>query len=205
MMFQCGLGAFSAAMLHIIAHSLYKSHAFLNSGSVLAEAKAVAGAKHSEQKVGRLTATLAALLIVVGATTGVCWLFGVSPDTKPGGWLLGLVLCLGLARWVSLMLQRSWKYALPALAFSTGLFAAYVTSFILVDLTLEFGFTAASPIVLSPWLVGLILLPAASVFLLDIDTTRVLRSRWYEALYVHGSNGFYVDSFCRRVTGHASR
>ncbi len=31
------LGAFSAAMLHILAHSLYKAHAFLASGSVVQE------------------------------------------------------------------------------------------------------------------------------------------------------------------------
>jgi NAD(P)H-quinone oxidoreductase subunit 5 len=34
MMFECGLGAFSAALLHIVAHSLYKAHAFLSSGSI---------------------------------------------------------------------------------------------------------------------------------------------------------------------------
>ena len=38
MMLQCGLGAFSAAMLHILAHSLYKAHAFLSSGSVMSRA-----------------------------------------------------------------------------------------------------------------------------------------------------------------------
>jgi len=41
MMLQCGLGAFSAAMLHLIAHSLYKAHAFLNSGDVLNQASAM--------------------------------------------------------------------------------------------------------------------------------------------------------------------
>ncbi len=40
MMLQCGLGAFSAAMLHILAHSLYKAHAFLASGSVLQDRQA---------------------------------------------------------------------------------------------------------------------------------------------------------------------
>jgi NAD(P)H-quinone oxidoreductase subunit 5 len=35
MMLQCGLGAFSVAVLHIVAHSLYKAHAFLSSGSVV--------------------------------------------------------------------------------------------------------------------------------------------------------------------------
>ena len=40
MMLQCGLGAFSAALLHIVAHSLYKAHAFLSSGSVINLARA---------------------------------------------------------------------------------------------------------------------------------------------------------------------
>lgn len=32
MMLECGLGAFSLAVLHLVAHSLYKAHAFLTSG-----------------------------------------------------------------------------------------------------------------------------------------------------------------------------
>ncbi|NNM00948.1 MAG: NADH-quinone oxidoreductase subunit L, partial [Gammaproteobacteria bacterium] len=32
MLVQCGLGAYSLALLHIVAHSLYKAHAFLASG-----------------------------------------------------------------------------------------------------------------------------------------------------------------------------
>ena len=35
MLFECGLGAFSLAVLHIVAHSLYKAHAFLSAGSVI--------------------------------------------------------------------------------------------------------------------------------------------------------------------------
>ncbi len=40
MMLECGLGAFPAALLHILAHSLYKAHAFLSSGSVIDIARA---------------------------------------------------------------------------------------------------------------------------------------------------------------------
>ena len=39
MMLQCGVGAFSIAVLHIVAHSLYKAHAFLSSGSVVSISK----------------------------------------------------------------------------------------------------------------------------------------------------------------------
>jgi NAD(P)H-quinone oxidoreductase subunit 5 len=40
MLLQYGLGAFPAALLHILAHSLYKAHAFLASGSVIDLARA---------------------------------------------------------------------------------------------------------------------------------------------------------------------
>ena len=40
MMAQCGLGVYSAALLHLAAHSLYKAHAFLASGGVIDLARA---------------------------------------------------------------------------------------------------------------------------------------------------------------------
>ncbi len=40
MLLQCGLGAFSAALVHLVAHSLYKAHAFLSSGSIVEVARA---------------------------------------------------------------------------------------------------------------------------------------------------------------------
>ena len=39
MLLQCGLGAFSAALVHLVAHSLYKAHAFLSSGSIVEVAR----------------------------------------------------------------------------------------------------------------------------------------------------------------------
>ena len=35
MLVECGLGAWSLALLHLVAHSLYKAHAFLSAGSVV--------------------------------------------------------------------------------------------------------------------------------------------------------------------------
>jgi NAD(P)H-quinone oxidoreductase subunit 5 len=40
MMLQCGLGAFALAILHLVAHSLYKAHAFLSSGNIVRMSKA---------------------------------------------------------------------------------------------------------------------------------------------------------------------
>lgn len=41
MMFECGLGLFSLALLHIVAHSLYKAHSFLASGGAVERVAAI--------------------------------------------------------------------------------------------------------------------------------------------------------------------
>ena len=40
MLMVCGLGVYPAALLHLVAHSFYKAHAFLSSGSVIDEVRA---------------------------------------------------------------------------------------------------------------------------------------------------------------------
>ncbi|MFK7873750.1 MAG: proton-conducting transporter membrane subunit [Oligoflexales bacterium] len=39
MIYACGIGAYSIAMVHILVHSLYKSHTFLSTGSLVKEHK----------------------------------------------------------------------------------------------------------------------------------------------------------------------
>ena len=69
MMLQCGLAAYPAAMLHILAHSLYKAHAFLSSGGVLAQRGATSGVRRKDSRtalvwVGPAAAFIAALAFI---------------------------------------------------------------------------------------------------------------------------------------------
>ena len=85
MMLQCGLGAFSAALLHIVAHSLYKAHAFLSSGSVLEAAAGMKGETPAQLRPMRgLVTWAAATLAATGICTAVAWSFGVMTKPKPG-------------------------------------------------------------------------------------------------------------------------
>ncbi|MGB0497606.1 MAG: proton-conducting transporter membrane subunit [Rubricella sp.] len=63
MLMQCGLGAFHLAALHIVAHSLYKAHAFLSSGSVVQSAAAKAPVN---APAWRMPAALVLALVVTG-------------------------------------------------------------------------------------------------------------------------------------------
>lgn len=209
MMFQCGLGAFSAAMLHIIAHSLYKAHAFLNSGDVLTEKAATRGSSFSlstRSSAGFATLT-AATIGTVAIYVGVAEIYGLRFSEKPGGFLLCLILCLGLARWLWLNLRARNRFSL-AIGVGTAaiLSAIYIGVFQAIDAIVGSGPILASAARNVPAIAAI----AASGFvsLSLFETWLWLRSSddshrpapWLQAAYVHASNGFYVDAALSRLT-----
>ncbi len=94
MILQCGLALFPLALLHIVAHSLYKAHAFLASGTAVESVAAIRRpgpvAIPNGAAVGR--AFLLALLIYVG----VALIFGIT-GKSPQAIALGAILIFGVA------------------------------------------------------------------------------------------------------------
>lgn len=94
MLLQCGLGAFSSALLHIVAHSLYKAHAFLSSGSVMDLARSSwSPSPGRPTHPGRL---FIALAVVVAITIAIAAAIAPSPAINPGSVALGAVLVMAL-------------------------------------------------------------------------------------------------------------
>ena len=94
MLVQCGLGAYHLALLHLIAHSLYKAHAFLSSGSTVDVWRAQAtGARCRAPSLSRWLLSLPVSAVGVGAAAMV---FGVTPEAEPALWALGTVLVFAL-------------------------------------------------------------------------------------------------------------
>ncbi|MEM9646277.1 MAG: proton-conducting transporter membrane subunit, partial [Planctomycetota bacterium] len=102
MMLQCGLGAFSAAMLHILAHSIYKAHAFLNSGTSVArntyrdDSGALGTTMPGYVAFSKVRwATLAAVSCsILAMFAGSLLVFQIDIVQKPGGLLLGSLFCV---------------------------------------------------------------------------------------------------------------
>ncbi len=119
MLLQCGLGAFSAAALHLVAHSVYKAHAFLSLGGIR---------RPLAQRANRAPRSLAWL---VGSCVGVGALFlatgaalGFSPNHEPGFFVLGTTVVLGLAMSFAATVHRPGHVAAAAAA-TVGLSALY--------------------------------------------------------------------------------
>ncbi|TWU13889.1 NADH-quinone oxidoreductase subunit L [Symmachiella macrocystis] len=205
MMLQCGLGAFSAAMLHIIAHSLYKAHAFLASGSVMSEKLAMATAnprpRSNLASFGLFAASAAISLCLL---TVIAWLLGVSLQEKPGGFLLGLIVCLGLTRWMWHMLENGGRFVIPGLAMTTLFIAAYLGSFTAIDALVAENVRSLPMVLSSQSLMFIIAIAYMALFVLDLTAYRRQQSKWLRALYVHSSNGFYVDILWRQLAKSVS-
>lgn len=74
MLMECGLGLFDLAFLHLVAHSLYKAHAFLTAGEAVLETRRrdlfpIGGSQSTVVAlVSRLAAAPVAVLLVAGST-----------------------------------------------------------------------------------------------------------------------------------------
>ncbi len=205
MMLQCGLGAFSAAMLHIIAHSLYKAHAFLASGSVMSENLAMATANpRTRRNFASFGLFAVSAAISLCLFTAIAWAFGVSLQEKPGGLLLGLILCLGLTRWMWRMLENGGRFVIPSLAMTTLLIAAYLGSFAAVDAAVAESVRLFPMELSSQSLMVIVAIAYTALFVLDLTAFQRQQSKWLRALYVHSSNGFYIDVLWRQMAKSVS-
>lgn len=68
MLMECGLGLFDLALLHLVAHSLYKAYAFLTAGEAVLTARRAQMASHLERPtpLALLTSGMAAPIVSVG-------------------------------------------------------------------------------------------------------------------------------------------
>ena len=194
MMLQCGLGAYSAAMLHILAHSLYKAHAFLSSGSVMAHRAAV-GSTRQPSGSPDWTKVLITCAVIAGMLGASFATVGVDVSEKPGGLLLGGVVCLALTYWVSLSIQTGSHSLLAwSLIIAGALCLTYAGSFAAIDSIVSSSLPAET-VNLGDWLViAIVGFGFVGMYLLQAMLSSMRpRRRWVNALYVHASNGFYLE------------
>ena len=104
MLMQCGLGMVELAALHVLAHSLYKAHAFLNSGTTNARVAMMTGPTQAVSLWRRLGAGLLAILVVALAAR----LAGLPLAINQPLSALLLIVALALAPLLDL---RTRKYA----------------------------------------------------------------------------------------------
>lgn len=191
MVLQCGLGAYGLALIHIVAHSLYKAYAFLTSGSTVGALPRVAiPLRTSAIGAG---AGLSALLVGGGMT----WLYLVcDPENHvPGLFMLitALAIAYGLARTWSTHAGRSAVWG--SLGLSVGLVGLTIMLHELSTWLMPQALFVPVPSAVLLVLTGIFI----CLFLFQLLLWRAHESSLGRRLYVHALNGFYLGTIANRL------
>ena len=128
MLMQVGLGAYPMALLHLVAHSLYKAHAFLAAGGTVRRTTELALA--ARIPVQGLAAAFAAA-VGAGAVIAVVslgWaLLPLAPAAiEPGQWVLAAIASLALAPLLPLPRDRNSLQPVVLLCSAAAMALAWV-------------------------------------------------------------------------------
>ncbi|MCP5559892.1 MAG: hypothetical protein H7A55_19245 [Verrucomicrobiaceae bacterium] len=202
MMLQCGLGAFALAVLHIVAHSLYKAHAFLSSGSIVSMTRAAW--VPSERPSAHPLILLGTLGSAVALTWGIGMLFGLSLTSSAGVLLLGAVFMMALAY----LLWNLWASSHRGSLVGWGLLLGAGAATIYFGVHSAFETLLASSVanyapVRSPieyGVMALVVMLFMAVLILQSMLPSWSATRLGRAFYVHSSQGFYLGTIANRLT-----
>lgn len=201
MMLQIGLGLFALAVLHILAHSLYKAHAFLSTGSAIAQVQGVRRpgpvAVPSFRNVGQAFALALLIFGIVG------FAFGLA-GKAPQAFALGAILIFGIAY----LIAQGMADAAPAALTRRTTVASLLASGSYFTLHAGIDWLMAGTLPMTPAPSGLewavLVLVVVSFGLVAL--AQALFPLWAshpaaQGLRVHLTNGLYVATLIDRLTG----
>jgi NAD(P)H-quinone oxidoreductase subunit 5 len=201
MIFQCGLALFPLALLHILAHSLYKAHAFLGSGGAVDVVAAIRRpgpvAIPSGPAVGRAVLLALAIYGAVGAVVGF-------DDKSPQAIALGAILIFGVAY---LLAQGLADEAPRALTRRTAIYSVAAAFGYFTLQTLAAALTSGTlPPTPAPGPLEWALIVLAVVSFAVVAVAQAMFPLWAyhpaaAGLRVHLSNGLYTNAVFDRLLG----
>ncbi len=211
MILQCGLGAFSAALLHIVAHSLYKAHAFLSAGSA-ADQPSYGLPTKSASSAPSIMAHAAGLLMSTAIVLTTTAVFGLTHKLFEPAIVLVVAFVLAMAFFIGSgtlatsgsagkgnLLVRFASHSFMALCLS-AIYAGALKVFELVHTPAHLE--SVSPAL---WAASSMIIAAfAAVYLMQLFALKTLPSQSLNALYVHALNGFYLDTIAHRIAAKIS-
>jgi NAD(P)H-quinone oxidoreductase subunit 5 len=200
MMMECGLGLHDLALLHLVAHSLYKAHAFLGAGTAV-ENNRLQQLTPRAPRLGLGSWLLgAALGLALVGCAALAWglVPAQSPAQSPALWVMAGILSLALAPLLAGQVVRgggTWRWGGLLVAFAVAL--AYFGLHRLGSRWLGLATVGAPP---APALVAWVLACFGLLFVVQAVVRAfpngVLARRFYPWLFA----GLYLDELFTRLT-----
>ncbi len=203
MLLQCGLGLWALALLHIVAHSLYKAHAFLSSGGAVQTVNAIRRpGPVAVPGPGAVLRSFGLAMVLYGAVAA--GFTALAGEKSAQALALGAILIFGVSYLIAQGLADAAPGALTRRTLTASLAAALA----------YFGFQVVAQAVWGPGLPAapvpgalewaLIVLALLSFGL--VAFAQALFPLWAHhpataGLRVHLANGLYLNALLDRVIG----
>ena len=203
MLLQCGLGLWPLALLHIVAHSLYKAHAFLSSGgAVVAVVNLRRPGPIAIPSVANVLRSFA-IALVLYAVVSVIFSLAAGPKS-PQALAIGAMLIFGVAYLVAQGLADAAPAELTRRTSVSALFVALAYFTFQQVAKLLWGASLPHTPVAGPLEWALIVLAVASFGL--VAFAQALFPLWAHhpstaGLRVHIANGLYLNALLDRAIG----
>ncbi|MBI1239937.1 MAG: oxidoreductase [Alphaproteobacteria bacterium] len=204
MIMQCGLALFPLALLHIVAHSLYKAHAFLASGTAVELVASIR--RPGPIAIPNGPAVLRAFVVALAVYAVIGFSFGFETKS-PQAIALGAILIFGVAY---LLAQGLADAAPRALTRRIALYAvAASVSYFVLQTAAEWLTAGILPVAPAPGPLEWALVVLALVSFGLVALAQAMFPLWSNhpaaaGLRVHLSNGLYANAVFDRLVGNWS-
>jgi len=199
MLMLCGFGAHTVAIMHLIAHSCYKAHAFLSSGSVIDYVRHT-GAQKLDHAPHPL-ALLANMVVSVMVFLAVATMLGIDITKRPGETAMITIFMIAVAY---LLVKGNSGKAPVSVIGRTMLMAALVTlAFFALEVVAEALLgraVAVYPSLDTPTMIAVVLAVMAfgMVMVFSAFLPALVNHPVWRSLYVHLKNDLYANALVDR-------
>ncbi|MFN3373413.1 MAG: proton-conducting transporter membrane subunit [Chloroflexus sp.] len=200
MLMLCGFGAHTVAIMHLIAHSCYKAHAFLSSGSIIEYVR-----NTGAQKLDQVPHPLALLvnMAVAGAMfVGVATAIGIDITKRPAETAMITIFMAAVA--YLLVKGNTGQAPLYVVVRTMGMAALVTVAFFVLEVIAEAllsGAVAVYPALSMPVMMTMIgaVIVFVAVMVFGVFLPALVHRPAWRALYVHLKHGFYANALFDRL------
>jgi NAD(P)H-quinone oxidoreductase subunit 5 len=210
MMLQCGLGAFTAALFHLVMHGFYKAYGFLSASSdVFVKSRSKNLATMSQSPLELVSSQGVFFLVAIALLHFAMLLLGLDWEEKEGG----IVLMVFYAITIAQVLRTGWHSASQftnkikgvtiAAAVSYSVLLGYLYALHRVEVVMskilpESSYYESADAITLPVMVFAALILAAAV-LIPWFLTLKPQHPLAQSIYIALMRGFYFETFIRNT------
>jgi len=198
----CGFGVYSAAILHVVAHSFYKAHSFLSTGSVIDSVRA--RKVLTPKRIGSIGRIGLSILTSLSIYALFLYIWGIDPAKEFNLMATGAIIIMGLSQVISSALDSKASWIVVAQTAGLALFIA------LCFFTFEHGASVLLASQIPTELVPTFTIKSAVIVVLALYSLVILaqlfspiigQNKYVYQLGVHVRNGLYANVIFDRIIG----